>query len=203
MDIEGPHKPIESLRDFLLHLLTITIGILIALTLEALVHDHRDKALVHEAVVSLDAEVEKNQAKLIKHRNELTKLVDDLNHLENEVKARRAGAKSTDAQIDLYPPVTLLSDTAWESASATQAVSLMGFEQAQRYAPIYSFQRAFLAYQDKSLDVWLDALSSAEDDKLLTPAELAEADHNIKAALIRARAFIGLDDAFLNRIKEH
>lgn len=78
----------------------------------------------------------------------------------------------------------------------------MGFERAQRYAPVYSFQREFLAYQEKSLDIWLDAVSLGEDDRLASAAEFAEADHKIKAALIRAEAFIGLDDAFLSRMKE-
>jgi len=202
MDIEGPHKPIESLKDFLLHLLTITIGILIALTLEAVVHRHHERAIVAEAVTSLDAEIANNTTKVSKHRDELTQLADGLTQLQTQIKARRAGAKWTDTQIDIYPPVTLLSATAWEAASATQAVSLMGFKDAQRYAPIYSLQRAFSTYQDKSLDVWLDAFSAAEDDKDMSSVELAEADHKIKAALIRVKAFITLDDAFLSRLKE-
>lgn len=35
MEVHPPHEPIHSWRDFLLHLLTITIGLLIALGLEA------------------------------------------------------------------------------------------------------------------------------------------------------------------------
>lgn len=101
MDIEGPHKPIESVKDFFLHLFTITIGILIALTLEALVHDHHEKALVRESVVSLDAEVQANQAKLLKHRDSMNKLVDELNRLRNEVSARRGGAKPSQATLRL------------------------------------------------------------------------------------------------------
>jgi hypothetical protein len=35
MDVSPQYQPIHSWRDFLLHLLTITIGLFIALTLEA------------------------------------------------------------------------------------------------------------------------------------------------------------------------
>jgi hypothetical protein len=35
MDVHPPHLPIHTWKDFLLHLLTITIGLFIALTLEA------------------------------------------------------------------------------------------------------------------------------------------------------------------------
>ncbi len=35
MEVHPPHQPIHTVRDFLLHIFTITIGLLIALGLEA------------------------------------------------------------------------------------------------------------------------------------------------------------------------
>ncbi len=35
MDVHAPHKPIHSIKEFLVHLLAITIGLLIALGLES------------------------------------------------------------------------------------------------------------------------------------------------------------------------
>jgi len=202
MDIEGPRKPIECLRDFSLHLLTITIGIVIALTLEGVVQHHHERALVHEAVRSLDAEIATNRTRVAKHRNELTKLVDELTRLQGQVKSRRAGASWSNTNIEIHPPITLLSGAAWEAASATQALSLMGLEETQRYAPVYAIQRAFLTYQDRSLDLWLDALSAASDEKFTSSAELADADHKLESALLRSKAFIALDDEMIALIHE-
>jgi hypothetical protein len=36
VEVSPPHQPIHSWKDFLLHLLTITIGLFIALTLDRL-----------------------------------------------------------------------------------------------------------------------------------------------------------------------
>ncbi len=35
LDVHPPHQPVHGWRDFLIHLLTITVGLLIALGLEA------------------------------------------------------------------------------------------------------------------------------------------------------------------------
>ena len=47
MEIHSPH-PIHSVKDFLLQLLTITIGILIALTLEGTLERAHHRRLIHE-----------------------------------------------------------------------------------------------------------------------------------------------------------
>ena len=41
MDVHAPHEPINTWRDFALHLIIVTIGLLIALSLEALVEPAR------------------------------------------------------------------------------------------------------------------------------------------------------------------
>lgn len=200
MDIEGPHKPIKSLREFFLHLLTITVGIVIALTLEAIVQRHHEHALVLEAARSLDAEIATNETRVIKHRDELAKLIGELSRLQAQVKSRRAGASWSSVNMEIHPPVTLLSGAAWDAASATQSVSLMGFEAAQQYAPIYAMQRTFVIYQDRSLDLWLDALSAAADGKQTSSSELAAADHKLESAILRAKAFVALDDEMIKLV---
>ncbi len=53
MDIHGPQGPIQSVKHFFLHLLTITIGILIALSLEGIVEWAHHRSLVSEARMNL------------------------------------------------------------------------------------------------------------------------------------------------------
>ena len=61
MEIEPPHHPIETRRDFFIHLFTITCGLLIALSLEGLVEWSHHRSLVHEARANIRQEIEDNQ----------------------------------------------------------------------------------------------------------------------------------------------
>jgi hypothetical protein len=62
MDVHPPHQPIRSWKDFLLHLLTITIGLFIALTLEASIESIHHRHLVREAHRNLRQEIQANHA---------------------------------------------------------------------------------------------------------------------------------------------
>src|ERR1700722_8796359 len=60
IDVHPPNEPIHSWRDFFLHLTTITIGLLIALSLEGCVEWRHHRHLVHEAEGSLQGEIKTN-----------------------------------------------------------------------------------------------------------------------------------------------
>ena len=49
MDVQPPHQPVRGWKDFALHLLTITIGLFIALSLEAAVQSLHHRHLVRDA----------------------------------------------------------------------------------------------------------------------------------------------------------
>ncbi len=55
LDVHPPHEKIHGFRDFLLHLLTITIGLLIALGLEALVERVHQNHLREESCTEREA----------------------------------------------------------------------------------------------------------------------------------------------------
>ena len=78
LDVHAPHGRMEGLRDFLLHLLTITIGLLIALGLEGCVGWQHHRNLVHEAEDGMRGEVAQNlgtvttlQKQIADHQKEL------------------------------------------------------------------------------------------------------------------------------------
>jgi hypothetical protein len=61
MDVHAPHEPIHTWRDFFLHLITITIGLLIALSLEAAVEGMHHRHEVKETREALRLEREHNR----------------------------------------------------------------------------------------------------------------------------------------------
>jgi len=54
MDVNPPQGPIHTWKDFLLHLLTITIGLFIALSLEAAVEALHHRHMVRDGRQDLD-----------------------------------------------------------------------------------------------------------------------------------------------------
>jgi len=60
VDIHPPHGPIRSWKDFLLQLVTITAGVLIALSLEGVREWSHYRTLVREARETLAREIAEN-----------------------------------------------------------------------------------------------------------------------------------------------
>src|SRR5271167_4822087 len=80
IDVHPPHEPIHGWRDFLLHILTITIGLLIALSLEGLLEWHHHRHLVHEAEASLHREIASNDSGMKDALDDLHRRQEELKH---------------------------------------------------------------------------------------------------------------------------
>jgi hypothetical protein len=60
LDVHLPHKSIRGFSEFLIHLFTITVGLLIATQIESCVEWRHHMHLAEEARVALRAEIEHN-----------------------------------------------------------------------------------------------------------------------------------------------
>ena len=107
MDIHPPEGPVHSFKDFLFHLLTVTIGILIALSLEGLLEWHHHRALVQEARINLASEIRENRQHL---EQGLTRAPDAERRLNVTMKAidtyrksRNYGATDFNWDFGIFP----------------------------------------------------------------------------------------------------
>lgn len=141
IDVHPPHEPIHGWRDFLLHLLTITIGLLIALSLEGLVEWQHHRHLVHEAEASLHTEIENNSRALADAITALHKNQDDLKHdvivLKYIIKNHKAPDKNN---MTLGLGIRTFDDVSWKTAQSTTALAYMPYAQVEEYSDIYSTQ---------------------------------------------------------------
>lgn len=64
MEIDLPRAPIESVKDFFIHLFTITVGILIALGLEQSLEAYHHYQLANEARANIVSELQDNKHSL-------------------------------------------------------------------------------------------------------------------------------------------
>jgi hypothetical protein len=155
LDVHAPHEPIHGVKDFLLHLLTITVGLLIAVGIEGCVELHREHKLVKEARSTLRDEIQNNSnsmndavTTLDKENVVLGNNIDALTKVMRNPKDKDAQNANISANFSMIS----LKDTAWKTAQETGALTYMPYAQAQRYSEVYNMQQDFLSQQDKILD---------------------------------------------------
>jgi hypothetical protein len=153
IDVHHPHEPIHGWRDFLLHLATITIGLLIALSLEGLVEWQHHRHLVHEAEASLHAEIQGNAnrlpsiiADLHKHENELKNDITVLQYIQQNHKKPEPYSG-----FNLSFSFQEFADAGWKTAQSTNALSYMPYARADEYGLVYGIQANFLAAQQQAM----------------------------------------------------
>jgi hypothetical protein len=144
IDVHPPHEPLHGWRDFLLHLLTITIGLLIALGLEGCVEWQHHRHLVHEAQASLLSEIKSNEQSIPQVLADIHAQQEDLTHdmdVLNEVV--KSGKLPQHSQLSIGFRLISLGDVSWRTAQTTGVLSYMSYAQAQSYSDIYDAQQLY------------------------------------------------------------
>src|SRR5437868_6507699 len=137
LDVHPPHVSVHTWRDFLIHIATITIGLLIAIGLEQVVEAVHHRHLHMEARESIRREISENR----------TTLGEDLQHLQKErlvlekdiqvLRQLGAHSKHLNAAVDFGWQWSSIQDSAWQTARETATVALFPAEQVQAYNSVY------------------------------------------------------------------
>jgi hypothetical protein len=124
MDIHPPHSPIRSLRDFAIQLITITAGVLIALSLEGLRETYREHVLVSEAHEMLAREIADNRKDVENVLGSLSdqrqNLVVALRFADDLLARKRTDVRELSLKLDFAE----LSNASWTGAERTGALAL-------------------------------------------------------------------------------
>jgi len=186
LDVHAPHGKLEGIKDFLLHLFTITVGLLIALGLEGCVERYQKAELRREAEANLRLEMKDNQKKLagwqpVMHEEEKT-----LSLVLDFIAAKKAHKPYQLGSINLGFSIRQLSDASWRTASATGALALLDYNEAQGYASIYQVQEELMQLEHETLDDFLQVQSYAVhgfDPAKVSAADAAAAEPDVRRAL--------------------
>jgi hypothetical protein len=193
MDIHPPQGPVHSLKDFLFHLLTVTIGILIALSLEGFLEWRRHRALVEEARTNLALEIRENRQLLEKGLASAPDAEQRLSATIGAVEMYRKNRNSRPSTLNWSFGIFPLNTTAWHTAASTGAVGYMDYSEVKRYTRVYALQEQFMAIQERALDKWLDLqkwlgkMPPQDGLSKLTNGELSEIEDEASAALIHTQ----------------
>jgi cell division protein FtsB len=140
VDIHPAHQAPRTWQDFLLHLLTITIGLFIALTLEAGVESLHHRHLVREARENLRLEMQINRKHYVENLENLRKNRRQLAQDIDRLRDLRSGKPIEKSDLAWGWDWNGYIDAAWKTARDTGAVSYMSFDLINAYAEAYSQQ---------------------------------------------------------------
>jgi division protein CdvB (Snf7/Vps24/ESCRT-III family) len=204
MDIHPSQGSIHSFKDFLFHLLTVVIGILIALSLEGFLDWHHHRMLLQEARSNLASEIRENRKRITKG---LARAPDAESRLRATIEAIDSYRKNHDDQASkldwsfgLFP----LNATAWSTAASTGAVSYMNYSEVQDYTRVYVVQEQFLSLQQRTLEKWLELqkwsvrITPGGGFSKLTNGELSEIEEEASAALIHTQTEESIAGSLVN-----
>jgi hypothetical protein len=167
MDIHGPEGPTNSFKDFAVHIVIVTIGILIALGLEGIretIYIHR---IVRDARENFRVELIGNRRNLDSELKNDSKTLAQLNQIIADLpQLRKDSAKLRERVATIYPSGYFFSSSRWESALSTGALGHMSVDEVNRYAEVNFLVHTYTNIESRSIIDWqqLEAYFSGHEN---------------------------------------
>ena len=179
LDVHAPEHGIHGVRDFAIHLLTITVGLLIALGLEASVEAMHHRHQRKEAEAMIRQEIQDNRKVLMDNSAGLkaeiagmTKVLEALEVLSAGQKLPEGTVKEEDLQFREGP----MQDSAWRTASSTGVLSYMDYDEVEKFSGAYKEQDQLQAMEELALNDYLQLVPVlAHHSKDMTPERAKDA----------------------------
>jgi hypothetical protein len=205
LDVHPPHGKLRSVGEFFLHLFTITIGLLIALLLEAAVERTHHRHQREQAESDLRQEIRANSKQLAASHKAVASEQANLLRAMQFLEARQANKPYDISGISLAFQIVPLSDASWRTASATGTLIYMNYDNVQHYAAAYHMQDSFADMEQESLDSFLQLHSYVVGNPDLTKMpkeEAAEAMIDVRHAYAHLDALEGISQTLATDYKQ-
>jgi hypothetical protein len=174
MEIHAPHQPILSVKEALVHLGIVTIGILIALSLEGIVEWQHHRNIVREATANIADEIRDNDNELRQFLEAAPKLRSNDTQAVAYLDAAIAHHAPERGEMSVGFTRPDISSASWTTAQTIGALGLMDYRDVKRYAAVYELQEEFLRLESRTIDAV--ALAMATFQKNESPDKLPLAD---------------------------
>jgi len=186
IDVHAPDHKLQGVRDFLMHLLVITAGLLIALALEnaaeAVHHRHQRK----EAETLIRQELANNRDTVQEGTADLQKEIAAMAAMLGALDARSEGKPATlPKPEDLQFREISIPDAAWSTASTTGALSYMEYGEVERFSQAYKEQEQLQRMEEIAANDYMQLMP------ILHPYSADISPESAKEALQYARNAIG------------
>ncbi len=192
LDVHPPHKSVHGWRDFFVHLATITIGLLIALGLEATVEWMHHRHEVSETREALQRELQVNRARFAANtayfRSESAVLQTNLLVLRYLQQHPGAPLSQLPGALRWTSSNARMEDSAWKTACQTGITAYMPQEEVMKTAELYGYFERIDRTHEEEADAFVDAVSYMFEDSdptHLTPAQVNEELERIRRVFSR------------------
>jgi hypothetical protein len=182
MDIHPPIGRVESLKEILTHILIVTVGILIALSLEGVRESWRQHVIANEARESIHAEMVRNRDKIQEDMEFRVKadaqLLQILKEMPNLAK-KPAELQQRVGKLNFRRYGMALEDSAWNEANYGGALPHMNAEEVRLYADYDLNMKYYLDLTRSSFPVENECEAYILSHDSYTPAEAATAKEKL------------------------
>jgi hypothetical protein len=197
VEVHPPHAPAHSLKDFLIQLITITAGVLIALSFEGVREWWHYRSLVSEARETILRELEDNRKEVASVLNGTAGRRQNLSNairLADELLAKKT---PTIHEINLGFELADLSSASWQSADRTGALAHMDYAEVQKYSRVYGHQELFAQRQRTGVEQLGLAMGILQSD----PTEATPRDLELfRQRVIELRATLDIEEQLAKRL---
>ncbi len=159
MHIEAPEEhhaghPFASLKDFVFHILTISLGLGLALAGEAAVEYYNHRELADETREYFRTQLEENQKAVVGHLKATAEMKAALEKAVALVDTDLPAAKKV--MIEAPHEFIDLNTGSWDPAVATGALNYMRLREVQQYSQIHVNELSVNRLNREDEDVWFD-----------------------------------------------
>ena len=191
LDVHPPHEAAHSWKDFFIHIVTIVIGLLIAIGLEQSVEWVHHRQQVAETRRALAEERQQNIERFAlttrMFRRETVRLQTNLAVLEYVEKHPGSRPASWPGMMNWHNYIATFSDAAWETAQHDNVTALMPQTEVRMLQELYSqldVVQASSAERLRLIEMARRYMALDADPSHLNPEDLRDAIHGAEAALI-------------------
>jgi uncharacterized protein (UPF0297 family) len=200
MDVHTPKAPIHSIRDFLIEMVTITIGVLIALSFEGLREWNHNRSLANEARANIVRELTANKSAVDRDIQSVSKRRKNLENVLQFTEDILKTGKTTISGLELGFNYGDLSIAGWQTAEHTAALGHMPYDEVQRFAAAYVLQNMYQDQQRRSIaDVSTATAAVVSGDP--TKAPRADIEH-LRSTLLTMAADLLIEEQLARQLSD-
>jgi hypothetical protein len=209
MDVHAPHEPIHTWRDAALHLAIVTVGLFIALSLEALVEHLHNRHLVAEARANIREELQLNHEAAQKDITLVQQNMDTIKANITTLHRLQSDPNNFHGSLNNTMNFDSLNDAAWRTARDTGALSFMPYDEIQRDSDLYMIENLVnqkaVSTGEQTVRAEIPTLMGYDIDKI-PPAEINQMLRDNAATeidLLTLKQFlIQLDQQLVTELKQ-
>jgi hypothetical protein len=208
IEVHPPHENVHTWRQFLIHIVAITIGLLIAIGLEQTVVYCHHRHQLQQARRELAAELEENRRVLAKNLDAVRKMTADLDADMALLRAAQTSPAPVGSKLvydlgNIYWP----KDGTWQAVKQNGSLGLMAHDELHYCVYIYE-DIAIIMEQLNELGARMEvagAIARRSPDGNLTPRDIEElitATSEVQAKVTYSTLLLRLEENALRKTIE-